>query len=145
MYLCSSQSVKLDKIQNLTLKWNFLYNVCLGKWDQTEFSEKVILPISFKNILVLCIYMYISIYVYRSLLSTFIVQMDCSVEIFNILGNISSIPWLLSQPCQCLKLCRRRVRKKENPRGSDGVFFNGWRTKSKWNGQLALLCNICPF
>ena len=31
------------------------YNVCLGKWDQTEFSEKVILPISFKNILVLYI------------------------------------------------------------------------------------------
>ena len=42
-----SQGVKLDKIPNLTLKWNFLYNVCLGKWDQTEFSEKVILPISF--------------------------------------------------------------------------------------------------
>ena len=76
-----------------------------------------------------------------------------TIEIFNnitisvrkVLSNISNIPGLSSQLCQFLKLCRRRVRKKENPRGSDGVFFNGWRTKSKWNGQLALLCNICPF
>ena len=142
MYLCSSQSVKLDKIQNLTLKWNFLYNVCLGKWDQTEFSEKVILPISFKNILVLCI-------VLQSIHLLYALE---TAEMFNIIigsdraswGNISNFPGLSSRPCQCLKLCRRRVRKKENPRGSDGVFFNGWRTKSKWNGQRALLCNICP-